>query len=44
MTEESYMWKIRVKTGNCEVEVVGSDEEIVKALFEDVAHYLKLVV
>jgi hypothetical protein len=42
MTEESCMWKIRVKTGDCEVEVVGSNKDEVKALFENFARYSKL--
>jgi len=42
MTEESCMWKIRVKTGDHELEVVGSNKDDVRALFEDFARYVKL--
>ena len=42
MTEESGMWKIRVKTGDCELEVVGSNKDEVRALFVDFARYVKL--
>jgi len=45
MTEESCMWKIRVKTEDYEVEVVGSDIKAVTGLFEYVAkRYSKLAV
>jgi hypothetical protein len=42
MTEESGMWKIRVKNGDRELEVVGSDKDKVRALFVDFARYVEL--
>ena len=41
MTEESGMWKIRMKSGDCEVEVVGPNEVAVKALFKELAGIFK---
>jgi hypothetical protein len=42
MTEESGMWKIRVKKGDRELEVVGSNKDDVRALFVDFERYVGL--
>ena len=42
MTEESGMWKIRVKIRDRELEVVGSNKDEVKALFVDFERYVEL--
>jgi len=42
MTEESGMWKIRVKIGDRELEVVGSNKDEVRALFVDLERYVEL--
>ena len=42
MTEESGMWKVRVKIGDCEVEVVGPNKGDVEALFKELADIFKI--
>ena len=41
MTEESGMWKLRVKIEDSELEVVGSNMKDVRALFDDFKRYVK---
>jgi hypothetical protein len=40
MTEEQISWKIRVKVGEREVEVVGKSLEEIKNVFKENEHYL----